>query len=172
MFDAILEQAMQLCNASAGGLRSYDGECFGIVASRGLPPAFVEARRTPQRAGPQTALGRIARGEPVAHIPDIRAEEVYHQGDPLRRAAVELAGARTLLAIPLLKDGVLIGAFTVYRQEVQPFSERGSVLLQKFRRAIGDRDGRCRSDHRNCASAPATFGTAGATKPPPPKSCG
>src|SRR5262249_49267598 len=52
VFDAILEQAMQLCDASAGGLRSYDGERFGIVASVGLPPAFVEARRTPQYAGP------------------------------------------------------------------------------------------------------------------------
>src|ERR1051325_5149641 len=70
VFDAILERAMRLCQASGGALRSYDGDLFHLAAVRGVPTAFAEATRL-VRAPASTALGRIERGERLLHIADL-----------------------------------------------------------------------------------------------------
>src|SRR5262249_824643 len=115
VFDAMLEKAIKLCEAAFGILWTYDGVRFHAVAWRNVPPRFAEFLREPHRAGPFTGLGRVAAGEPFAHIIDMLDDEGYRAGDPVRRAGIELAGARTHLSIPLRKDGVLIGNFAVFR---------------------------------------------------------
>jgi signal transduction histidine kinase len=132
VFDAMLEKAMHLCEAAFGVLRTYDGERLNAVAMRGVPDAYTDFAREPLLPSPQTALGRILHGESLVHIADIRDDEVYRSGDRLRVATVDLGGARTLLVVPLPKEGALLGVFTIYRQEVRPFSEKQIALAQNF----------------------------------------
>jgi signal transduction histidine kinase len=84
------------------------------------------------RAGPATSYGRVAATKQVIHIADISAEQAYTDRDPLRVAGVELLGARTLLVVPMLKDGRLIGAIGIYRLEVRPFTDKQIELVQNF----------------------------------------
>src|SRR5208282_936300 len=132
VFDAVLEKAMHLCEAAFGVLRTYDGERLNAVAMRGVPGPYADFAREPSRPGPETGLGRVLSGDRLIHITDIRASEAYRSGDRLRVATVELGGARTLLVVPLRKDDALLGSLTVYRQEVRPFSDKQTALLQNF----------------------------------------
>src|SRR5437762_7430589 len=132
VFDAMLKKATTLCDAAAGVLWVSEGEHFRSVASRGLPGAFEEFLRTPVDAGPDTGIGRLRRGGSLAHIADMADGAGYRSGDALHRAAVDLGGVRSLLAVPLQKDGFLFGAFGVTRQEVRPFTDKQIALLQNF----------------------------------------
>jgi GAF domain-containing protein len=126
VFDAMLERALRLCEGAVGQLYMFDGDCFETVASRGVPALL------PQRPSPDTGLGRLAAGEDVVHIVDVAATELYRSGDPHRRRAVELGGARSLLVVSLRHDQKLLGALLVYRQEVRSFSDKQIALLQNF----------------------------------------
>jgi PAS domain S-box-containing protein len=133
VFDAMLEKALGLCGAAFGALWTYDGEGVHAAAVHGAPLAFEEfLTRAPHAVGPDNAHGRLLRGEPVVHIADVAQDEAYRSGDPVRRNLVELGGGRTLLAVPLRKDGAFLGDFVIYRQEVRPFSDRQIALLQNF----------------------------------------
>jgi GAF domain-containing protein/anti-sigma regulatory factor (Ser/Thr protein kinase) len=133
VFDAMLDRASELCGAAFGCLWTYDGERMHAAALRGGPPAFAEfLTRAPHPVGPDNAHGRLLRGEPVVHIADVADDEAYRAGDPVRRHLVELGGGRTLLAVPLHKDGQFLGDFVMYRTEVRPFSDKQIALLQNF----------------------------------------
>jgi signal transduction histidine kinase len=131
VFDTILDNVLRLCEAQLGVLFLYDGDTFAMAAHRGVPPDAEEAFRR-FRAGPTTGLGRMLAERQPVHIPDIRAEEAYRQGDPLRVATADLLGARTFLAVPLLKDSAVLGAGVIYRREVRPFGATHIALLQTF----------------------------------------
>ncbi|MFZ3237103.1 MAG: GAF domain-containing protein [Stellaceae bacterium] len=130
VFDAILEKAHTLCGAAHGHLTIYDGEQFRAVATHGMPEQFAELVRQPFRPGHDLAQ-RLLGGEPIFHIPDMAALTL-RPDDQIGRAAVELGGARTLLAVPLHKDHALLGYITAHRQEVRPFSDKEIALLQNF----------------------------------------
>jgi GAF domain-containing protein len=133
VFDAMLEKATRLCEANFGILFNYEDKCFQVAALYGVPHAYgAYLTREPLNPGPQTALGRVARGEDLIAVVDSAADDVYHAGDPLRRARVELGGARSAVTCALRKDDALLGVFTIYRQEVRPFSEKQIALLQNF----------------------------------------
>src|SRR5262249_28364219 len=96
VFGGILEEAMELCGAAFGMFWIYEGSRFQVPALRGVPPAFAEFVRKP--LGPfhrGTGLGRMLHGEDLAIHRDMGAEEAYRAGDPLRRAIVDLGGARS-----------------------------------------------------------------------------
>ena len=80
--------------------------------------------RSPYPVGSNNAHARLLQGEPVVHLADIADDEAYRSGDPLRRALVELGHGRTMLAVPLRKDGAFLGDFVIYRMEVKPFSDK------------------------------------------------
>src|SRR5213075_2768764 len=86
VFDAMLERATRLAEASFGILMTYDGDAFQTVSLRGVPPAYAEFMRAPIRPGPLNGLGRLLSGERLIHIHDITADEAYASGDPLRKA--------------------------------------------------------------------------------------
>jgi GAF domain-containing protein len=133
VFDAMLDKAMRLCEASFGQLTTYDGERFQTAATRGVPMAFAEFRRhNPPDYGPGTAPARILDGEPVVHVSDLTAEDAYRAGEANRRALVDLGGARTSLVVPLRKHDAVLGFINIYRQEVRPFSDKQIALLQNF----------------------------------------
>ena len=133
VFDAMLEKALRLCGAAYGILWTYDGESFHASAMRGVPQEFAAlASQRPHSVGLDNVHGVLLRGEPVVHIPDAGSSEAYRSGDPLRRALVDLGGARSILGVPLRKDDLLLGAFVIYRQEVRPFSDKQIALLQNF----------------------------------------
>jgi len=132
VFDAMLDKAHRLCGATLGGLLTYDGEFFHTVAKHNLPTAFETAVSQPFRVGPNNPLSRLVRGEPLVHLPDLAQVAAAISDDPMPRAAAELGGVRTILQVPLRKDGVLLGVVMAYRQEVQPFTERQIALLQNF----------------------------------------
>jgi GAF domain-containing protein len=133
VFQAMLENAVRLCDAKFGNIYRWDGDALHLVASQNVPPAFVQARgRAPLRPSRQTPTGRMIATKTVVHAPDMRAEKAYADRDPYIVAGVELGGVRTILMVPMLKDDELIGAFSVYRQEVRPFTPRQIALVQNF----------------------------------------
>ena len=127
---------MRLCEAAFGLMRTYDGQAVRLVASQGLPPRFAEFAANPANqpgAGrPGGATPRFLAGAPFVHTPDLKEEEAYRAGDPYRVALVELGGARTMLVVPLRKDGAFLGQIAIYRQEVRPYSDKQIALLQNF----------------------------------------
>jgi signal transduction histidine kinase len=134
VFQAILTNAVRICGANFGDLYLREANGFRMAASHNAPPAYVEARtREPVlRPPPDTPLGRIAATKQLVQIADIKTIPSYIEGHPFVRAAVELAGYRTVLAVPMLKDDQLIGTVAILRQEVQPFTDRQIALLQNF----------------------------------------
>jgi GAF domain-containing protein len=133
VFEIMLERAMHLCGASFGMLHTYEGDQFLGVAARGVPPAFAEyLANNPLQPRPGTFGARILSGELLVHVTDVADDELYRSGDPQRRALVELGGARTTMLVALIKDRALLGTIQLYRQHVQPFSEKQVALLQNF----------------------------------------
>ena len=133
VFAAMLENAVRICDAKFGNIYRWDGDALHLMASHNIPAAFAEARRrSPNRPSPETPTGRMIATKTVVHVADLAAEPAYAARDPWIVLAVELGGVRTLLAVPMLKENELIGAFTIYRQEVRPFTDKQIALVTNF----------------------------------------
>src|SRR5262249_20656432 len=130
VFDAMLEKAMRLCEATFGDLTSYDGIRFHTLASRGLTPEAVEAFREPWTAGPGSYHENLVRGESLVHT-DLNADDEGRRAHPQSRAVID-SGARTLLLIALRKDHTLLGSLWFYRKEVRRFSDKQIAPLRNF----------------------------------------
>jgi GAF domain-containing protein/DNA-binding response OmpR family regulator len=133
VFQAMLENATRICGAKIGILFRYENGAYSAIATLGVTPAYAEyLNRGPIRPGPTTGLGRVASTRQTIHIMDTQAEQAYTDREPLRIATAELGGARSLLNVPMLKEGELIGAIGVYRQEVRPFTDKQIELVTDF----------------------------------------
>ena len=135
VFNAMLANATRICDAVYGNLFLRDGAKFRFVAvhSKGKYADFW--RQNPEidlGEHPQIPLARLAKTGQVIHCPDLRTDESYLAKDSRVVELVDIAGARTLLAVPMLKEGEIIGAINVYRQEVRPFSNKQIELMQNF----------------------------------------
>ena len=135
VFEATLANALRICEAKFGHILLYDGERYHATHLHDVPPSYRDfwEQNGPLRPGPNTGLARLARTKQVAHIPDLKEDSAYaNEREPLRVVTVDHAGARTFLAVPMIKDDQLIGAIVIYRQEVRPFTEKQIALVQNF----------------------------------------
>src|SRR5262245_14436722 len=118
LFETILANATQLCDANFGVLTLYEGDAFRVVALHNAPPAFVELRRREPvtRPGP---LMRIAVTKQPIHISDLSTQHPSFKQDDADSAAFSaLTGVRTVIVVPMLKGQELVGTIGVYRREV------------------------------------------------------
>jgi GAF domain-containing protein len=132
VFESMLANAARICDAKFGNVFRLDGDALVLVASHNTPPALVETRR---RVGlsPKLPFGRMATTKAVIHVTDLAEEEAYiKERDPRLVDPVEIGGVRTILAVPMLKENELIGAFSFYRQEVRPFTDKQIALVMSF----------------------------------------
>jgi GAF domain-containing protein len=126
VFEAMLQNAVRICDAKFGNLGLLEGDGFRLVAQHGAPPKYRDARqREPFVRAKSQNLERAIKTKEVVHVVDVAVE----QPDS---AIATLAGARTLVNVPMLKDTKLVGIIAIYRQEVRPFTDKQIELLQNF----------------------------------------
>src|SRR5262247_3070881 len=126
VFQAMLENALRICQAKFGMLDVYRDGAFVVQAMVGAPPALVDALlRKPLIPPPGAPLDRMLRTKKLVHTLDAAAEE----RKPL---SARLAGARSHIVVPMLKDDELIGAISIYRQEVRPFTDKQIEVVSNF----------------------------------------
>src|SRR5262249_4259588 len=127
VFKAILANATRICEAKFGVLYRFDGKAFHFAAEVGTPPEMVEAqkRRGSVEPVPGSRLNHVMRTKQVARTPDATAEAIPG-------LAATLGGARSTIAVPMLKEDELVGAIVIYRQEVRPFTNKQIALVSNF----------------------------------------
>ena len=136
VFNAMLANATRICEAKFGVLFRSEGDAVRCVAMYGAPEPFAEERRRKPviRPAPSTTLGRALATKQPVQIADVLNEPQYFDVPSGYTGAqiAKLAGARTVLAVPMLKDNELVGAIIIYRQEVRPFTDKQIELVKNF----------------------------------------
>ena len=134
VFEAMLAYAVRICEAKFGTLFLCEGDEFRVAAEHNTPPALVELhQREPiLRVGPGTSLYRSKKAKQPIQITDLTAEPAYFERDQNRVALVELGGYRGVLSVPMVKEGEVIGAINMYRQDAGTFSGSQVELVKNF----------------------------------------
>jgi len=132
VFSAMLEKAIRLCEGVQGALWTLEGARAKVAATHLIAPEFIGRLPELVELGTPAPLREIMRGERMLNIADLAGHEFYLGGDPITKAAVELARVRSVCWVGLNKEDEAVGAFVVARREVRPFSDKQIALLQNF----------------------------------------
>jgi signal transduction histidine kinase len=133
VFEAMLTNAIRLCEAKFGVLYLYDKGRLRFGAAHDVPPAFAEARgKEPFAPAADAGTGKVLATKQAVQIADLAATQSYSDRNPVVVAAVDVGGVRTSLSVPMLKENALVGVISIYRKEVRPFTEKQTALLQNF----------------------------------------
>ena len=128
VFRTMLENATRICEAKFGTLDLYEGGGLRLAAAHDVPPVFTEVRgEGPFQPAPGGILDTAMKTRRTVHIPDLATTDAYTQRHPRMVDAVEVAGIRTAVGVPMLKDEELVGIIAIFRQEVRPFTEKQIV---------------------------------------------
>src|SRR5262245_26591241 len=128
VLETLLENAAQICGAEHGQIFRYDGECCRVAAGYKVPPEYLEAwQSTPIRAGRGTATGRSLLELRPVQIPDVLADPDYELHETW-----QTSGHRTVLAVPLLREGVPLGSIGLWKENVEPFTDKQIELHTTF----------------------------------------
>jgi GAF domain len=132
VFQAMLANAVRICGATFGNLWLRDGDIFRLGATHGGPQAYTDylISQDVWRPDPRLWSGQVLRTKDAFQLADVAAAPTY--GDKQRQALIELAGARTLIGVPMLRNNEVVGAIGIYRQEVCPFTEKQIELVKNF----------------------------------------
>jgi GAF domain-containing protein len=129
VFEAMLENAVRICDAKFGNIYRWDGEFLHLLAAYNTPPAPTEFRR---RSALRPSY-RTVETKTATHIVDVRVDPEYaERRTPSTVSAVELGGVRSFLSVPMVKENESIGSFSLYRQEVRPFTDKQIALVTSF----------------------------------------
>ena len=135
VFNSILANARRICEANFAHLLLYDGKVFRAAALEGASPAFVEFwQRGPHALDPETGPRRAVATKQIVHVPDLQQTERYKKPNPQLAALADLAGARSVLVVPMLKDDRVIGTLSIYRGVPVAFSDKQIELVSNFSR--------------------------------------
>src|SRR5262249_52564755 len=135
VFQAMLENATRICDASYGAMWLREGDTFRNAAFHGaLPAAFTEQWRSGMmpRLDSNILMARAAQSRKPLQVADLRDDQAYRDGQPLTVTAVDVASIRTLLGVPMFKDDELVGVIAIYRKEVRPFTDKQVELVKNF----------------------------------------
>jgi GAF domain-containing protein len=134
VFEAVLEKATRLCQAKFGNLFLREQNGFRYVAMHGAPSSYIALGKplVVLSEHPYTPLAEAVRTKKPIHLSDLRAERCYIEKDTRIVPLVDVAGARAILTVPMLKDDEVLGAIAIYRQEVRPFNDKQIELLKNF----------------------------------------
>jgi two-component system, NtrC family, sensor kinase len=132
VFQAILASATKICQTRFGTLNLFENNAFRSVALHNPPSQFRMRLGQTLNPHPDSGLARVARTKQVVHIEDIRTQKPYLEGNQAIVELADLAGARTQLSVPLLKENELLGSMSIYRQEVRPFTDKQIELVKNF----------------------------------------
>jgi two-component system, NtrC family, sensor kinase len=132
VFQSILQNATEICQARFGTLNLYDGDVFRTVGLHNPPTEFAVRHGQVIRPHPESGLAAVVRTKQIVHIDDIRTGKPYLEGNRAVVELADLAGARTLLIVPMLKKDQLVGTIAIYRQEVRPFTDKQIELASNF----------------------------------------
>ena len=133
VFQALLGNAVRLCEAEFAMLFLFEQTEFRAVGKWNLPHAYSEfLGKNTISADPTIPLGRAALTKQPVQVTDILVDGSYIERHPGIVAIAELGGARTLLQVPMLKDNELVGTIGIYRQEIRPFTDKQVELVKNF----------------------------------------
>ena len=134
VFQKMLENATRVCGANFGMMQLWNGETFNTAAAYNVPPAFAALRegKPIHVHHPQSGLADVLTSHQVVHIHDVTKGAAYLGGDPNVVQLADIGGARTVVLVPMLKEDEFIGTFTIYRQEVRPFTDKQIALVENF----------------------------------------
>jgi signal transduction histidine kinase len=135
VFNAMLANATRICEAAFGHLWLFEGDAFRAVAVHSKQSFADYLLRNPViglRDNPGIPLDRLAKTKQVVHIPDLRSDQSVVGKNARVVSLVEVAGVRTFILVPMLKESELIGAIAMYRQEARPFTDKQIELVQNF----------------------------------------
>ncbi len=134
VFQSMLENATRLCGANFGILSLHEGGVVRIGTMHNMPEAFAErfSRDPIIHAGPLAPISRVIATKDVVHVVDLAQDPAYTERDPPVVAMVEAGGVRSILVVPMLKEGEIIGALSIYSREVRPFTDKQIDLIKNF----------------------------------------
>ena len=134
VFQKMLENATRVCGANFGVMNLWDGEHFRTAANYNVPMSFATLRkdRANHRPHPESGQAAVVRTHQVVHIEDVRKSPAYLAGAANVVEMADVAGARSIIIVPMLKENELIGVITIYRQEVRPFTDKQIALVETF----------------------------------------